>query len=652
MFKLGSVVVDYIANTKPFEGGVKTVNESIKKTGAETEKTKGKFKMFGDAGQRAFAMSAGAAGAGLLLGALVSITNEALKFNDELDGALARSRGSLNLTAEETEKMGDRAKQAYLDGFGTSIADVTGQLTNMQKQIQSLGNVSDEEFRSIANDILGITDVFEQDADRVSMSVNTLMTELGVTAKEATAMIASGLQNGMDNSGDFLDSINEYSTQFATAGASADEMFNIMIRGQKAGVLGTDKIADSFKEFFSILSDQSESQQEAFDSLNLTHLYEQVQKGEKTVAEAFSETALALSKIEDPLERRRLGIGVLGTMNEDLAGSTETLSDLADINSDKWTNNTEALDAVAESYNTTQLKGEALQRQMEVTRAEALEPLTDAVNQAKLKFFELMQPLAENQPLLIGVMTAVGLLAVAMGMFALVMAVTLIPTMWATAGAGWAMISPFLAMILPFLAIIAVVGLLWWAFSSNFLGIRDIVDNVFGWITNTALPWFMNGLNSAWQGVKKFGEQVGNVFNGLKNVVGSAMKFVANALVGSFNFQINGINKIINGANKVPGVSIPNIPNIPTFAQGVKNFGGGLAMINDGISNEALRVGDVTYLPQGTDVINGGATNDLLSRSGGGATTILSLRDVSTPMIKNWVKENLQIFKQAGVQIN
>jgi hypothetical protein len=100
-------------------------------------------------------MSAGAAGAGLLLGALVKITNEALKFNDELDGALARSRGSLDLTAEETEKMGERAKRAYLDGFGTSIADVTGQLTTMQKQIQSLGNVSDEEFRSIANDIMG-----------------------------------------------------------------------------------------------------------------------------------------------------------------------------------------------------------------------------------------------------------------------------------------------------------------------------------------------------------------------------------------------------------------------------------------------------------------------------------------------------------------
>jgi phage-related protein len=249
-------------------------------------------------------------------------------------------------------------------------------------------------------------------------------------------------------------------------------------------------------------------------------------------------------------------------------------------------------------------------------------------------------------------MTAIGLLAVAMGIFALVMAVSLIPTMWAAAVAGWALMAPFLPIIGIMLAVIAVVGLLWWAFSSNFLGIRDIADNVFGWITNTAFPWFMNGLNNMWEGVKKFGEQVGNVFNGLKNVVGGAMKFVANALIGSWNFQINGINRIINGANKVPGISIPNIPNIPTFAQGVKNFSGGLAMINDGISNEALRVGDVTYLPQGADVINGGATNDLLSRSGGGATTVLSLRDVSTPMIKNWIKENLQVFKQAGIEIS
>lgn len=652
MFKLGSVVVDYEANTKPFEGGVKTVNESIKTTGAETKKTQGKLELFGNAGQRAFAMSAGAAGAGLLLGALVSITNEALKFNDELDGALARSRGSLNLTAEETEKMGDRAKQAYLDGFGTSIADVTGQLTNMQKQIQTLGNVSDEEFRSIANDILGITDVFQQDADKLSMGVNTLMTEFGVSAKEATTMIASGLQNGLDNSGDFLDTINEYSVQYAGAGASADEFFNSLELGQKSGVLGTDKIADMFKEFTIRIQDGSDKTQNALNAINLGTIPEQIKNGEITVLDAYSKITSALSGIEDPILRNSTAVELLGTQFEDLGMSQELLADQADLSTSIWSDNTDGLEAVASAYDTTQLKGEALQRQMEITRAEALEPLTDAVNQAKLKFFELMQPLAENQPLLIGVMTAMGLLAVAMGIFALVMAVTLIPTMWATAVAGWAMISPFLAMILPFLAIIAVIGLLWWAISSNWDWIMSKFGEATGYIKDVAMPAFMGALNSAWEGVKKFGEQVGNVFNGLKGVVGGAMKFVANALIGSWNFQINGINRIINGANKVPGVSIPNIPNIPTFAQGVSNFGGGLAMINDGISKEALRVGDVTYLPQGTDVINGGATNDLLSRSAGGATAVLSLRDVTTPMIKNWVKENLQVFKQAGVKIN
>ena len=83
------------------------------------------------------------------------------------------------------------------------------------------------------------------------------------------------------------------------------------------------------------------------------------------------------------------------------------------------------------------------------------------------------------------------------------------------------------------------------------------------------------------------------------------------------NGAIWALNKLISAANKIPFVSIPSIPSItidaiPGFADGVNNFSGGLAMVNEK-GPEGIRQGgkagiiaggpQVANLKKGTDIV-------------------------------------------------
>ena len=85
------------------------------------------------------------------------------------------------------------------------------------------------------------------------------MKHFGINADEAFNLIVQGSQNGLDFSGEMLDTINEYSVQFAKAGFSATDMFNILYDGTQTGAWNLDKIGDAVKEFNIRLTDGSQS---------------------------------------------------------------------------------------------------------------------------------------------------------------------------------------------------------------------------------------------------------------------------------------------------------------------------------------------------------------------------------------------------------
>ncbi len=198
---------------------------------------------------------------------------------------------------------------------------------------QNLGEMSDEQLQSITESAFALRDTFEYDISESTRAAKAMMDNFGVSGDEAMSMIAAGAQNGLDYSGELIDSISEYSTQFAKVGLDADDMFKIFEKGAASGAWNLDKVGDAVKEFSIRAIDGSDSTAAGFTAigLNADEMAAKFGQGGETAKKAFSDTLKALSSIEDPLEKDAAGVALFGTMWEDLGPeAVEALADIED----------------------------------------------------------------------------------------------------------------------------------------------------------------------------------------------------------------------------------------------------------------------------------------------------------------------------------
>lgn len=290
--------------------------------------------------------------------------------------------------------------------------------------------------------------------------------------------------------------------------------------------------------------------------------------------------------------------------------------------------------------------------------AEGLAPVVDYITTNVLPTFEnMVKWFKEHETasrVLAGVLIAVlgvGFTAIAITAGAAAIsfvgaAITMITSLVSLAAAGIAtgiaMAIAFWPITLAVAAIIAIVGLLYLAWQTNFMGIQQVVQQVGDWFTSTFVPalqtafaWigsllttlgqiFMNvwnliikpllGLfvswfnNSFWiplktifdwmtKVLKDMGLSWSDVWNGIKNLVFKILEAIVNEVKSKINFVISAINALINGANSIGGKvkGYTNINTIPMLAEGVRNFAGGLAIVGE-------RGPELVNLPRGSSV--------------------------------------------------
>ena len=124
----------------------------------------------------------------------------------------------------------------------------------------------------------------------------------------------------------------------------------------------------------------------------------------------------------------------------------------------------------------------------------------------------------------------------------------------------------------------------------NFTDVIGGAIKIFSGLTDFLVGVFSGDWQKAWDGVK-------NIFSGIWDGISGIFK-------GGINFIIGGINSFISGINGikipdwVPGVGGKgiNIPLIPTFAKGVKNFVGGAAIVGE-------EGPELVTLPRGSNVL-------------------------------------------------
>lgn len=299
--------------------------------------------------------------AGATVGALTAVGVAAFDMANDMDAAMRLTQQQLGLTREEAEALQPQIESVFKSGLVATAEEGAAAVAEARRQLRGL---ADEDLGAASEQALRLSSVFGDDYSKVLNSINTLQSQFGLTFDEAMDFVTAGYQRGLNSSGDFLDSIGEYSTQFSNGGADAGQFFSILESGLSGGVLGTDKAADAFKEFSLRIADGSTSSREALEGLGIDadKLWADMASGGTTSADAFQMVITKLNEIEDPVLRNQLGVALLGTQYEDLGASAALALDM----------NATSMEDLAGSTNTLTEDTKSLGMQWESTKREVM----------------------------------------------------------------------------------------------------------------------------------------------------------------------------------------------------------------------------------------------------------------------------------------
>lgn len=320
------------------------------------------------------------AGAAVAAGAaIVGIGVAAFDVSQDTATAAADIAASLGVPIVEAEKFAEVARRVYGNNFADSVGDAATAVEALAKQ---LGLTADDPaLQTMTENAFRLRDTFDIDVNESIGAVRTLMENFGITGEEAFDLIAAGNQKGLNASGDLLETINEYSVQFAAGGASASEMFSLIESGAQAGVLGTDKAADAFKEFRVRIGDGSQTTADALAQIGLSvdDITAGMSDGSLTAADAFNLVQEALNNTTDPVTRMQAGVGLLGTQFEDLGDGAA----LALTMTNDWATGSEgAITTLDAKYATFGSAVEGIWRRLTVSISPFTDKLLELVNGA------------------------------------------------------------------------------------------------------------------------------------------------------------------------------------------------------------------------------------------------------------------------------
>lgn len=430
---------------------VKPAGDDVEDLGDKAKDTGDKVEGFGSKLGLAFAALGGAA-------ALGAVGTMFWDMGNQYEGAMNQIAAATGTTGAELAGLEDVANAVYVNNFGESWEDVANSLSTVKQMTGATG----EELQYMTESAIGLRDTFGYEVNESIRSVDTMMNNFGISSEEAFNLLAQGQQNGLDKSGEMLDTINEYSGQFDALGFSVDDMFETMNAGLEGGAWNLDKVGDAVKEFNIRAKDGSKTSKEAFESLgyNAEEMFQTFAAGGPEANKAFKTIVDEISAIEDPVKRNEVGVALFGTQFEDL--EVKAFSALSQT-SDKFDQTKKSMDAINEVKYDTPM--EAIAGFGRLLETSIVQPIMSKVMPA---LSGIVTWASNNMPI---ITAAIGGLAVAFGILGAVLLFTVVP-------AVWAMMAPFLPVIAIALAVGAVAGVIIWAWQEFDLTWSKIWTNV------------------------------------------------------------------------------------------------------------------------------------------------------------------------------
>ena len=319
-----------------------------------------------------------------------------VQLGDEYNQAVNQISASTGATGAELEALGETARKVYTNNFGDSLEDVAEGLSVVRRTTVLM----DDDLQKATESGFALRDTFGYDLQESARAASALMKNFGVTAEEAYNIIAVGAQNGADQNGDLLDTLNEYSAQYAALGLSADEFVSGLISGAEAGVFSIDKVGDAVKEFNLRVKDGSDTTTQAFQALGMDAdaMAARFAAGGDTARQAFFEVVNALDDMDDPIAKNTAAVNLFGTQFEDLQanvlpvlasmedGAGRTYDALSQINQIKYDNLDSAIEGTKRSIQGVFLP---LAREMSAGITDVFSTLGNEINAANGNFEQI-----------------------------------------------------------------------------------------------------------------------------------------------------------------------------------------------------------------------------------------------------------------------
>lgn len=454
--------------------------------------------------------------------AAVTVGGMAVSGANDMQKAMNDYLASTGKSTEETERYQKVLENIYANNYGEDFADIASAMADVDKQ---LGELDDQSLQSVTESAFALRDTFEYEIPESTRAAKAMMDSFGTDGEKAMALIGKGAQNGLDYSGELLDSISEYSVQFAKLGLDADDMFNIFQKGAESGAWNLDKIGDAVKEMSIRVIDGSDTTKEGFEliGLNADDLAAKFAAGGDSAKEAFGQTIDALASLEDPLAQNTAGVDLFGTMWEDLG--PEVMSQLASIGDEAYATAEDMASITDVKYDDLGAVMEELKRNLELL----LIPLGELL-------IPLLSMLAESLlPLLTGVLSPLMEILVAI----------LQPVLELISSALEPLISVVTTLInIALTPLMGVLNLLLSVFQEVMQGIIDDVTVQIGNVTSIfeeLMSFIKNVFTGNWRGAW---ENIKNIFKTIVDSLKGIFKAPINAIIDMINGFLKGLNKI------------------------------------------------------------------------------------------------------------
>ncbi|MFF5285182.1 phage tail tape measure protein [Streptomyces sp. NPDC013171] len=242
----------------------------------------------------------------------------------EQDKSNAKLAAQLGLDPKQAKRLGQIAGSVYAKGYGESVEQINDSLRTLAQNGVIAATAPKKDIEALTKSATNLAEAFDVEVGESARAAGQLIrTGMVKDAKQAFDLITVGFQSGADKGGDFIDTLNEYSTQFRKAGLDGAAAVGLITQALQAGARDGDIAADAIKEFSIRAIDGSETSAEGFKALglNAVTMGQQFAQGGTAANSVLDTTLDRLRAVKDPVQQSQIAVALFGTQAEDLGAA-------------------------------------------------------------------------------------------------------------------------------------------------------------------------------------------------------------------------------------------------------------------------------------------------------------------------------------------